>query len=443
VPLIVGVGAAVLLVAGGVVLALVLLLRRGSKLPLAWNQLPADVATVRSHDRAALRAFNLGLRAPDIPDESTWSWLAVNLCGARADLFADLVSAMYGESSKRLARALRDPEALGKALKCGKELAEKLPKSYRVTFVTMSNRKHKETVTLLPLDRKDLPEGSPKLQRVPDPDHLELARCVEVPEDEKPVAPEKEATKKREPCPQAVARLEGTNIFLSGSLDALEAFGEDYRPDGKQRGNKLLDELFGARSGTIVRVGLGDDDAAHAALPGSIEDKELRKKIQKTMRDVEGWAISTDLHEADDGWGNDTFDFRCRTDTAAKDVADAIERWMRAAAGKAHDEEDDEPKGEEREADERRAWWSAKRGVVARGYRDATVVADGPTVRMVLAYDPDDRAQRAWSDLEKWNAPRAKKAATIVDALIDGKTPAEDELDELAPGLEDARRGAK
>ncbi|MFO0616807.1 MAG: hypothetical protein U0414_29705 [Polyangiaceae bacterium] len=442
-PLVAGLAIAGVLVAGGVVLTLVLVLRRGPALPVAWNQLPPDLSVVRSHDRAALRAFNLGLKKEDIPDESTWSWVAANLCGAPTDLFADLLSSMHGESSKRLARAFEDPSGLGKALACGKELSAKIPASYRVTFVTTASRKHRETVTLLPLDRKDLPDGFPKLQRAPDPDHLELTRCVEAPEDERKKArSDKESGKDRLPCLQGVARIEGTNVFLAGSLDALEAFGEGYRPTGKQRGDKLLEELFGAHAAAIVRVGTGDDDAALGALPGSIDDKELRKTLQKTMRDVDAWGISTNIHDDDDGWGTDTFEFRCHSDATAKDVAEAVERWMKAAAEKAHDEEEKEPKAEEREADERRDWWSAKRGVVARAYRDATIVTDGATVRMVVAYDPDERARRAWSTLEKWNAARAKKAALVVDGLIDGKTPSDEDLEDLASGLAEARGAA-
>lgn len=442
VPLFVGVGVAGLIVVAGVVLVLVLVLRRKPTIPLAWTQLPTDVVSMQGHDRAKLRPYNLGARAADLPEASTWSWLAVNLCGARVDLFLELISSMHGGSSKRLERALREPEALGKALRCGKELAAVLPEPYRVHIFTMSGRKHRLPVTLLPLDVETLPAGSPGFVRETDPDHLEGTRCLSGEDDENPARPEKtgrSADDPRRDCPRATARVSKTNVFLSGTLEALDAFGDDYSPDAKHKANKLLAELFAARDGTIVRVGSGDDDGALAVLPGGVGDAELRKRVQKTLRDVKAWAISTLIHPEDDGFGTDTFDFVCSSASTAKDVGDAIERWMKAAGERARDEQDKEPKSEEREAEERKAWWSAKRGVVARGYRDATVKVDGDTVRLVVAYDPDERTQRAWSALEDWNAGRMKKAARIIDLLIDGKTPTDDELDEVAAGLPEAR----
>ncbi len=429
-------GALGLVAAGGGVAAYMLL--RGRSLPLKMNQLPSDTISVsRSVMTPSRVALRYGLQLGDVPDELRWSAFVRELCGGIDIARVLMEDSEYGADP--VAKALTDDkDATKAAFLCAKQVASELgskPAAYNIAFKV---KKEEQRVTLIALGMKALPDTRKEVQPVKDPDNLEGTRCVKA--DDAKVG----KNDKNDVCDgTAVAKVKGQSVYAVGSYRMLSTFSDEMSPEGKNKieDGDLIEKAFKGASGDEVYVSVYDEHYVLMGLP-RVKDEDLQKKIKSALKNTK---LSVHSVSFDGPWENHHFEFHIDNEADAKDVQDALEKYMREAGRQAKDDADREQEAEEKMPSdddqpapkERRAFAKARSKLKLAAIKEAKIDRSGETVTLDMVESPDDDAKKAFGDFAKVNAERAQKVAAVIDKIMAGETLDSKALRDLAPNLAD------
>ena len=445
----IGIGAAVVVAGGG---ALLLRILSAPPLPVPLARLPEETTRIESIDTDPTLAAELEMRIEDVPDEARWSNVST-LCGG-TDLFHALLDPTYVGGTDKLAELLADKDEAKATLACGKAVMQGSPKKSRGYVLTLRLKHVPHTIAMVRFDGKDLPDTTKLMKSAKAPDHLEAVRCKHdaneadapkpMPEEMDPFDDRHGDAKKhrRDPdadCIQAVAKIEHEPLWLIGDMQGLRGFGDGYSPEAKNKIDNadLIMKELGGLSGTQIMVGTGDDVAA---LP-SVSDEEIRDKSFRVLRDVKVWGSAVTY---DGPFVRGHQEYQATKESDAKDIAEVLERYFKEMKRELKDADEaasedksgkDAASNDDPAIPERDKLRAAVRKLEWHSVEDVVIDRSGVVVTVDMKMTPDSSDKAAWKAYADVNKARAKNAAAIIDALIAGNDPSEDDEKALSPKL--------
>ncbi len=312
---------AVVLVGGGVA-AWMLLGKSSAIFPCDIAKLPSDTEMVLR--ASAGKAERFGIAEKDVPEQAKWSKYARQLCGGQ-DVFNTALG-LSSHSGDTVARI--DPKDAEKYLACGKAFAEK-EKSSAIYNITIG----KESVNVVLNGLEEHPGSVKSMKDGKDIDKLVSVKCVP---DESGLRSRGEDGEKKEEDKDAkctgthIARVKDTNMWVSGSRKAVEAFADGFSPDGdkglKGKDKDGMDAMSGKVSSfPTAIVGKGEATVASHVFSASTEDDSKdRTEIMKDLKDFEVFYASGEQQEP--SGTKEVLYLKAKDDKAATDIVSKLEK---------------------------------------------------------------------------------------------------------------------
>lgn len=455
--IIVGALAGVAVIGGGVA-AYMMFSGGGDPFPCPIQNLPEDTVSVAHFSFDERLAANLGVAPGDVPDEARWSAMADDFCGG-SDLYDTLMGADHQGvdtfAAETIAKAIEDKKDVQKQLECGKEVAKSFKgHAYQVQFGT----KKKRGVVVFLSGMETLPESDKKLGKWKGKGALIESGCF--------------LTGEKEDCDEessrGIARIENTNMWAMGSLDALEAFGEDFEERDKlsKEAEKLADvaskvkkhnqtavgamETMQTEFGGLVGARLtsekcGEDKDAEE----KEEDPEKREKQRKAIKEIEPyWGYGSSVKA-----GEGTFEvvYRTEKEEDATELFDFIESQLKSEKAKIkttktcekerEEKEKEAASGEEGEKKNQpkksvKAFRDAQKDVARRALETGVVEQDGEWVTVTFTLEPEDAEKTAIDEYMNEQKEKLESVSKVIEAFLNGEKPEKDLLKTLGGGSE-------
>jgi hypothetical protein len=223
-------------------------------------------------------------------------------------------------------------------------------------------------------------------------------------------------------------------------MQGLRGFGDGYSPDAKNKIDNadLIMKELGSLSGTQVMVGTGEDVAALAP----VNDAEIRDKTLRVLRDVKVWGAAVTY---DGPFAKAHQEYQASKESDAKDIAEVLERYFKEMKRELKDADEaasedksgkDAAPSDDPSIPEREKLRAAIRKLEWHSVEDVVIDRSGVVVTVDMRMTPDSSDKAAWKAYADVNKARAKNAAAIIDALIAGNDPSEDDEKALSPKLQ-------
>ncbi len=394
-------------------------------------------------------------------EEAQWSYLAGALCGGD-DLYESLMSARSPLGRARVARALDDRRATREALQCGKALSKKMGRGgyvvrFSMTEGSMSRAKKKPEARPAPKGDQDKEPPEPEKKERPTPPPERQVSLFQINAEALPSPPhhlvrwrdrsglvdtrcKPESDRSDAICRMtdfAVARVEGTDLFVTGALADVQQLGRTFSPTGRNDvdHHDLYAELAKRlQPAPIAHLGAGEnfDSSQILYLLGAGPDLKTPFPQGKLEYDLYKSKAVWGLTES--GRGDEDVQLFLLTERPddANDLAADIKEWHGevkdyfARIDKPEDEVDD-PDLKKVERDYRKA----RRAVALRSIKHAEIERDEKLVIVTFPREPNDEEQRAIEAMKQDADERGESAAALVHDLVEGKGVDEDLLRDL------------
>lgn len=413
--------------------------------------LPEDTLAVHRSNRRSIRT-----QYDYKPvEQALWSEMAGRVCGGE-DLFGALIaSSRYDVARRRVARILAERHQAGKRLACGKVVAEHFggarfdielrdpvkdepkpggldddPKKKEAKKDERPAPAPRHRVSLFELDLAALPDGAADFVERRERSGLSATRCVS------------SSTRRWGECnggSAAAARLEGTDLWITGGLSDIEAFGRDFSRAGKnelepregfERIAALLEEFptssVGSQEtfdvGFVRRFGVHTDSTSWEAAPFNI-------KLTDALRSYGVlWGYGDGISSTE---GTALLVFEPASESDAIDLVLDLKEWRGAAkelfegSGAVDLSKEDELKKVDRDGLE------ARHTSGLRCLQEAELERDGKLVTMRFVLAPSEGELEKIRDSIADTTERRNTAAKVIDQVLAGEKPDEDLLRDL------------
>ncbi len=423
--------------------------------PFPLKSLPESTVLV---GRDAGGVFMLGLAAAELPPEADWSRLSAELCGG-TDVFGLLMRPTRRYARLGLADAMENRRQISDALGCGRTLAKARKGQAAYYYSVKLPTKDEEKPTKAPKRDERHERGEPelpvlRLARVhlfhvdlttpPDTtrlfrEHRDRAglagtRCL---------VRDRDGGRAESECTdfsRASAHLEGTSMWVGGTLQGITAFGKDFSPKAT---NKLADEDvwndLTARFERYAIAEIGTHEVFdplflfHTGFGWTSQDQALTEaydKLQRLVVKYEAWWAVGDRVGPDGG--DLRLDLVAKGDSEAIDLLLDVKEWH-AALKDLVDKHAEAPESKEDEDLKRaeRDYYKMLHASAAKAIKDALIEREGKRVTLTVDVKYDEEDRRKMAATRELALERAALAAKIVAALAQGDKPDEDVLRQL------------
>ncbi|MFO0555724.1 MAG: hypothetical protein U0271_45530 [Polyangiaceae bacterium] len=412
-----------------------------SALPFDLKILPEDVLLF---SKAAAESSPHGVKYTEQPKEAFVSRWAAMMCAAD-DVFRDFVEAGGEESERIIGEDVAARKELAKKLECGQKFAEKVPVNPAQYLIVFGADRSAKSVRIVLNDLEEYPSGDWVKKAKDKGEHITQAYCFTA----KPkYEADKRGSDKDKPrecewvsdkakgvrADRGVARVEGTNMWLFGSLDSIKAFGDAFAPDGKHIDKSLdgFSVLLGKVKGHEL-VSMGTQESAGGLdliLDGVGDSKKPKDDTEVELRKLGDKAKSIDYQWAQGVTSTSSstktdYYLKCKSESDAKDMKVILgEIWtLSKVAAKELEEREKDQALPDSQYDKARVKANVGRVKALRAAmkKDSTQIRqEGVWVTLSLTTEIDATDQEDFGKLMK---ARWEPAAKATASLLKGEKP--------------------